>query len=74
MSEGLSLVLGYAFNQLDLHRLEANIQPDNLKSIAFIKKNHFEHEGFSSNYLKINNEWKDHERFAITLENYHKKL
>ena len=74
MGEALGLVLTYSFNDLDLHRLEANIQPDNLKSIAFIKKHHFKHEGFSPNYLKINGEWKDHDRFAITLENYNKKI
>ena len=74
MSEGLSLVLAYAFNQLNLHRLEANIQPDNLTSITFIKKHHFKHEGFSPNYLKIKDEWKDHDRFAITLEIYNEYM
>ncbi len=66
MSEGLSLVINYAFNQLKLHRLEANIQPDNIKSISVIKKQRFRHEGFSPKYLKINGVWKDHERYAIT--------
>lgn len=68
MHKGLTLVLEYAFNELDLHRLEANIQPDNIKSIAFIKKHNFKHEGFSPKYLKINNTWQDHERFAITVD------
>lgn len=70
MSEGLSLVLLHAFNNLGLHRLEANIQPDNIKSIAFIKKYNFRHEGFSPKYLKIHNKWRDHQRFALTIENY----
>ena len=69
MSEGISLVLSYAFNQLNLHRLEANIQPNNIKSISFVKKQGFRHEGFSPQYLKINGVWKDHERFAITADN-----
>jgi len=34
MTEGLKLALAHAFNRLKLHRLEANIQPKNLKSIA----------------------------------------
>ncbi len=71
MSEGLKLVISHAFNNLNLHRLEANIQPDNTKSIKFIKQHHFRNEGFSPKYLKINNVWKDHERFAITAEIYH---
>lgn len=68
MSEGFSLVVCHAFDVLNLHRLEANIQPDNENSIAFIKKHGFRHEGFSPKYLKINNQWKDHERFAITAD------
>src|SRR5688500_7020494 len=33
MSEGLTLVVRYAFEQLRLHRLEAQIQPDNHASL-----------------------------------------
>ena len=65
MSQGLQLVLNEAFNKLKLHRLEANIQPDNYKSINFVKRNGFTKEGFSPNYLKINGKWCDHERWAI---------
>lgn len=70
MSEGLKLLLTHTFENLQLHRVEANIQPANSKSISFIKHHHFRHEGFSPNYLKINGEWKDHERFAFTYEDY----
>jgi len=66
MAEGFSLVKTYALNEMNLHRLEANIQPDNAKSIAFIKKQGFRLEGFSPNYLRINGKWEDHARFAIT--------
>src|SRR5206468_9386827 len=34
MTEGLSLALEYAFRRVRLHRVEANIQPRNLASIA----------------------------------------
>jgi [ribosomal protein S5]-alanine N-acetyltransferase len=70
MSEGLSLVLGYYFNTLRLHRLEANIQPENEKSIHLIKRKKFRQEGFSLAYLKINGKWRDHARYAMTLEDY----
>jgi [ribosomal protein S5]-alanine N-acetyltransferase len=66
MAEGFSLVVSHAFNILGLHRLEANIQPDNTRSINFIKKQAFRLEGFSPQYLKINGQWRDHKRFAIT--------
>ncbi len=70
MSQGLKLVLSKAFTELGLHRLEANIQPGNLTSIQLVAKNGFKREGFSPRYLKINNKWCDHERWALTLEDY----
>ncbi len=65
MKEGLSLVIRYAFDELGLHRLEANIQPQNLASIALAQSVGFRYEGYSPRYLKINNEWCDHERWAV---------
>jgi ribosomal-protein-alanine N-acetyltransferase len=65
MQEALTLVIQYAFNELQLHRLEANIQPENTASIALVKRCGFQKEGFSPRYLNINGEWKDHERWAI---------
>lgn len=65
MQEALSLAIRYAFNELHLHRLEANIQPENSASIALVKRCGFLKEGFSPRYLNINGEWKDHERWAI---------
>jgi RimJ/RimL family protein N-acetyltransferase len=74
MSKGLKLVLEKVFTELDLHRIEANIQPDNINSINLVKKNGFRKEGYSPKYLNIKGEWRDHERFAITVEDWHKKL
>ena len=65
MKEGLELVIRYAFGKLELHRLEANIQPDNLASIALAKSVGLQREGFSPRFLKINGKWRDHERWAI---------
>lgn len=70
MSAGLKLVLKKAFEELGLHRLEVNIQPDNFRSINLVKNNGFKKEGFSPRYLKINGEWRDHERWAITYEDW----
>src|SRR5215472_14325535 len=53
MSEALRLVLRYAFEELQLHRLEANIQPGNIASIAMVRRAGFVREGFSRHYLKI---------------------
>ena len=70
MTSGLNLALQYAFLELRLHRLEANIQPANQPSIRLIKRCGFRLEGMSPNYLYINGEWCDHERWAILAEEW----
>jgi ribosomal-protein-alanine N-acetyltransferase len=64
MREGLELVKHYAFNDLGLHRLEANIQPDNHGSIALVRQCDFHHEGMSRDFLFINGKWRDHQRWT----------
>ncbi len=68
MTEGLKLAMRYGFTKLKLHRLEANIQPANVRSIALVKRCGFIKEGLSPRYLKIAGRWRDHERWAITKE------
>lgn len=66
MRQGLQLILQEAFQTLNLHRLEANIQPENYPSIRLIAGAGFVKEGFSRQYLRVGGkEWKDHERWAI---------
>lgn len=66
MTEGLTLVVRYAFEQLQLHRLEAQIQPDNHASLKLVRKVGFRYEGCSPELLYIDGAWRDHERWAIT--------
>lgn len=70
MTEALRLLLKYAFSELKLHRLEANIQPANSASIALVRRAGFTREGFSRRYLKICGRWRDHERWAIIAEEW----
>jgi len=70
MSEALELVMHEAFVTLDLHRLEANIQPGNAGSLALVRRAGFRLEGFSPGYLKIAGDWRDHERWALRKETW----
>lgn len=70
MSQALKLVLKEIFTTLDLHRIEANIQPTNTRSIHLATRNGFLKEGFSPRYLKVYGIWKDHLRFALTAEDW----
>lgn len=66
MAEGLTSALRHAFDELRLHRLEANIQPANKASLALVQRLGFRYEGLSPDYLYIDGAWRDHERWSIT--------
>jgi ribosomal-protein-alanine N-acetyltransferase len=70
MTEAVQLIVRHAFEQLKLHRLEANIQPGNTASIAVVKRAGFTLEGYSRRYLKICGRWRDHQRWAIVSEDW----
>lgn len=61
-------VVRYAFEDLDLHRVEAACQPDNLASRRVLEKAGFTQEGAARAYLKINGAWRDHLLFGIVNE------
>jgi len=71
MKQAMKLVLAQAFTTLGLHRLEANIQPNNEPSKRLVQSLGFRHEGYSPQYLKLGGQWCDHERFAITADVWH---
>ncbi len=60
MQEALAALVTHAFEQLHLHRIEANIMPRNQASIRVVEKLGFVCEGLSPRYLKINGIWEDH--------------
>lgn len=66
MSAGVALAVHYAFERLDLHRVEADIQPENEASLSLVRRLGFRREGLSPGFIRIREVWRDHERWAIT--------
>ena len=65
MREGLELTIRQAFGPLRLHRIQANVQPENDRSIALLRSIGFTQEGYARRYLKIGGRWRDHLIFAL---------
>ena len=70
MAEGLELVLRVAFRRLKLHRVEANVQPANKRSLALVRRAGFVREGYSRRYVRIAGRWRDHVRMALLVEDW----
>ena len=68
MRAAMPSVLRFAFDELGLHRLQANVQPDNARSVALLRATGWREEGYARRYLKIGGRWRDHLMFAILAE------
>jgi ribosomal-protein-alanine N-acetyltransferase len=66
MREALAAVIAQVFSaRVDLHRLQANVRPENARSLILLKRLGFEREGSARDYLHIDGAWRDHEMFAL---------
>lgn len=63
-SEALAGALRYAFEELQLNRVEAACMPRNRASIGVLERAGFTHEGLARRYLMINGTFEDHLLFA----------
>ena len=70
LREGIAAVLDLAFGEHGLHRVEANVQPGNARSARLVRNLNFRFEGHSPRYLHIGGEWRDHDRYALTAEEW----
>lgn len=64
-TEAAKLMVEYAFNELNLHRIEAGVMPHNIGSIRVLEKAGFHKEGIAVKNVKINGKWEDHQVLAI---------
>jgi [ribosomal protein S5]-alanine N-acetyltransferase len=68
MTEAVERIVRIAFDELALHRVEANVIPRNVRSIAVLERAGFSPEGVSPRYLRIAGVWEDHVRYGIINE------
>jgi [ribosomal protein S5]-alanine N-acetyltransferase len=71
--EGVVLIMQYAFESLQLHRLEAAIVPRNMSSRRVAEKLGLRDEGTAMRFLQIQGVYEDHIRYAITAEEWQER-
>jgi [ribosomal protein S5]-alanine N-acetyltransferase len=70
MREGLGVMVGFCFNELGLHRVEAACLPTNGASRGLLTASGFSEDGFARKYLKIRGVWQDHLLFSLLAEDH----
>jgi len=61
MREALTATLRFAFGQeVNLHRLQASVLPENAASLRVLRASGFEDIGVARNYLRVGGRWRDH--------------
>ncbi|MBT8454585.1 MAG: GNAT family N-acetyltransferase [Rhodobacteraceae bacterium] len=64
MREAIGGVVHYAFETLDLSRIQAACLSENAASRGLLEKSGFKYEGVAQSYLQINGRWRNHVLYA----------
>jgi ribosomal-protein-alanine N-acetyltransferase len=67
-SLAVALVCDHAFGVVGLHRLQADIRPENRPSQGLVERLGFHQEGLLRRYLDIDGDWRDHLTYALLAE------
>ncbi len=67
-TRALAAMVDYALGPFGLHRVEVNIRPENVASLAVVAHLRFRDEGVRQSYLHIEGDWRDHRTFALTVD------
>jgi ribosomal-protein-alanine N-acetyltransferase len=67
-SLAVALVCDHAFGPVGLHRLQADIRPENARSQHLVERLGFTREGLLRSYLDIDGAWRDHYTYALLAE------
>lgn len=54
--------------EVGLHRVEANVRPENARSLALCRRLGMREEGLRRSFMHINGRWADHVSFAVLAE------
>jgi ribosomal-protein-alanine N-acetyltransferase len=73
VAEGVVVLVRFAFEQLQLHRVEICIVPRNQRSRRVVEKLAIREEGVAQRYLEINGTWEDHVRYGFTVEEWQER-
>ena len=61
MREALSTAIDELFSpHVNLHRVQANVRPENVRSLGLLERLGFVREGLARDYLYIDGAWRDH--------------
>lgn len=63
----VAMACDHAF-AIGLHRMEVAIRPENVNSLAVVRKLGFRYEGSRPRYMHVDGDWRDHELFALNAE------
>jgi ribosomal-protein-alanine N-acetyltransferase len=64
MTEAVRAVVEYAFDELDLSRIESACLPENVASRGVLERCGFKYEGVAQSYLQIAGRWRTHVLYA----------
>ena len=67
-SLAVALVCDHVFGAARLHRLQADIRPENGPSQRLVERLGFRYEGLLRRYLDIDGDWRDHRSYALLAE------
>ena len=68
MFAALQMGLDYIFHNLNFHRIEANVMPENARSLKLLLRLGFAEHGVAKNYLQINGAWRDHVLLSVVAQ------
>ncbi len=71
--EAVVMTLHFAFEAINLHRVEISIIPRNRASLRVVEKLGLRMEGVAERFLEIDGVWEDHARFAVTSEDWEQR-